>query len=318
LTPAPSTPAPSTPRPSASTVPVGVAPTPTETLWEALAQPVDRWGAAEALVGLSRVGARLVAAVLLLASAEAEALLEAMPTLSRSLSLSTVSRPERSSAEVRGPILWSETMAARAASGGDPSTFVFSIAARAYDTAENRVLVSALRALGEASAAVDTRALRNRNAELATIVVERATGAHRWLEHRAFADVTPRATRRDLHRTRAGARHRAYRVALDLLRRQGVPLTGATLAGVADADTRAQHRGLVTLLAELRRRGADVDPLRVSEGTLEGGPLRYVHGRSRRGRAGETTGIFLDERSVDHLLVQTSSGAAAVLDRAGL
>ena len=57
-------------------------------------------------------------------------------------------RPIRSRGEVRGPVLWSETMSARPPSFGDPDLFVCTSPQRDYDTAENRVLVRALRVLG--------------------------------------------------------------------------------------------------------------------------------------------------------------------------
>jgi hypothetical protein len=315
---------------------------PTEVLWDLLAQPVDPWGAAETLLGMSHGAARFLAAILLLSSPEAEDLLDAMPTLTRSLTIGTVGRPERSSGELRGPILWSETMAARAASSGDHNVFVFSIAARAYDTAENRVLVAALRALVEAARTVDTHDLRERDTELGRLVNHRAMLAHRWLEHRAFADVPHRVSRRDRQRTRAGTGRRKYGLALDVLERHAVPLTADELALVTDVPTRAQHRALGALIAELRRRGVDIPTLTIHRGILQAGPLTYIHPRSRRGRAERRSGIYIGDRAVDvpavvegrmlrvgatspgdgegevpHLFLGTLSDAGTVLDAAG-
>jgi hypothetical protein len=317
----------------------GAAPlSPTEILWALLATPVDPWAAAETLLGMSHGASRLLAAILLLSSPETEDLLNAMPTLTRSLTIGTVGRPERSAGELRGPIQWSETMAARASSSGDTNVFVFSIAARAYDTAENRVLVAALRALVEAARTVDTRALRERDTELARLVNGRAMLARQWLEHRAFVDVPHRVSRRDKQRTRAGTRRRKYGLALDVLERHGVPLTADELALVTDVPTRAQHRALVALLAEFRRRGVELPNPAIHNGILQAGPLTYIHPRSRRGRAERRSGIYVGDRAVDvpavvegrmmrvgahggsdapHLLLGSVDDAGSVLDEAG-
>src|SRR5258708_4095368 len=91
---------------------------PTADLWDALAHPVDPWSATEALLGLSSGGAHLLASILLLSSAEAEALLGSMHEVSRALTIGTSGRTERSNGEIRGPILWSETLSARSSGGG--------------------------------------------------------------------------------------------------------------------------------------------------------------------------------------------------------
>ena len=58
--------------------------------------------------------------------------------------------PERCYGELRGPVLWSETMSARSASAGDPGLFVCATTTKAYDTDENRVLKAALDAIRRA------------------------------------------------------------------------------------------------------------------------------------------------------------------------
>jgi hypothetical protein len=309
-------------------------------LWGLLAKPVDPWAAAEALLGMAHGASRLLAAVLLLSSPETEDLLNAMPAISRSLAIGTVGRTERANGELRGPILWSETMAARATSFGDSNVFVFSLAARAYDTAENRVLVAALGALAQAAHTVDPHAWPARDMELARLVNARATLANRWLEHRAFVDVPRRVSWRDRQRTRAGTRRRNYGLALDVLERSAVPLTPDEVALVTDIPTGAQHRAVVALVAELRRRGVDIPALAVRQGILQAGPLTYVHPRSRRSRAERRSGIYIGDRAVDvpavvegrvmrvgaaaqtegappHLFLETMADAGWVLDAAG-
>jgi hypothetical protein len=312
---------------------------PTVAVWNLLLQPANPWAAAEALLGLSQGAAHMLAGMLLLSSPEAEALLAAMPGLSRSLSMGTTSRPERSVGEVRGPILWSETLAARAASANDQASFVYTVASRAYDTAENRVLVGALRALADAGRTVDTRALRDRDTDLARLINARTMDAIRWLEHRALVDVSLRPVHRRQRQRAKSFRRRQYRPALELMERAEEPLTGEDLALVADTRTRAQHRAIAALVNGLRQRGVLVPPLTVHRGELVGGPLTYVHERSRRGRTG-AAGIRLGDRSIDvpavvegrmirvgaapegdlgpaHLFLGSTADVDAVLDAAG-
>ena len=77
-------------------------------------------------------------------SPEAERLLATMPSTVRALATSMQTRNERCIGELRGPVLWSETMSARASSFGDEGLFVCATPSRAYDVDENEVLVAAL------------------------------------------------------------------------------------------------------------------------------------------------------------------------------
>src|SRR4051794_41006699 len=117
---------------------------PAEDLWGMLARPLDCHRVAESMLGLTPVAARLTSGVILASSPEVDQLIEEMPVIIRSLAIATTARNERLHGEVRGPVVWSETMAARASSAGDPAVFVCTNSVRAYDTAENRVLVGAL------------------------------------------------------------------------------------------------------------------------------------------------------------------------------
>ncbi len=261
-----------------------------------------------------------------------------MPALSRSLSIQTVGRSERTSGELRGPILWSETIAARSASAGNPHAFVYTRADRAYDTSENRILVGALRALVQAGRTVDTGALRERDTDLARLINTRSMLAHRWLEHRPFSGVALRIAPRDRQRTRAGNKHRHYQVAIDLLDRHAVPLAPEDLALVVDPSTQVQLAALSTLVETALARGVDVPPLLVHQGAVEGGPIMFIHRRSRRARAEGRSGLFLAGRAVDlrseaggrsiaveslpaggdHLRYEGPASANAVLAAAGL
>ena len=166
-----------------------------------------------ALLGLpNRVARQLVGAVLA-TSDEAEDLLEAMPAIVRSMAIATTDRAERCMGELRGPVLWAETMSARSASAGDPGLFVCATTTKAYDTDENRVLKAALDAIRRAA----------RNAEHgmdshADDVVRRArhNGQHsaHLMEHQTLAQVPvvrPTGTGPAAHPGRQPASHLSAR-----------------------------------------------------------------------------------------------------------
>src|SRR5215211_5671254 len=98
--------------------------TATKALWERLRRPFDVVEMVDAVLGLSPNVARQLAGTMLATSPEAESLLVAM---------STTSSPERCRGELRGPVLWSETMSARSSSSGNQDVFICSSPQRAYD-----------------------------------------------------------------------------------------------------------------------------------------------------------------------------------------
>jgi hypothetical protein len=246
-------------------------------VWPLVARPVDCHRIAEALLGLTPAAARLAGGVILVTSPEADRLVDAMPGIVRSLSVATAARNERWHGEVRGPVVWGETVAARAATAGDIGLFVCASPRRAYDTAENRVLVAALRAIRDAARLVDRQGLRRRDSDLARHVRHNAGLATRWLDHRALAGISRPPDRRDRARTRAGKRAATYRPALELLEVAAAPIGPDHIDALADARARAQHAVVAELVAALRRRGYPEGALAAQRGILRGRWVRYVH-----------------------------------------
>lgn len=294
-------------------------------LLEWLARPYDPERITSALLGLPpRVARQLVGAVLA-TSDEAEDLLDAMPRIVRGMAIATTDRPERCFGEIRGPVLWSETMSARSASAGDPGLFVCATTTKAYDTDENRVL----------KAALDHVRQSGRRAEhgmdgYSDDVVRRARHngqvAARLLDHQTLAQVpVTRPSGRQLRRTRAGSRRHTYQPALALLRRAAEPLGAAHLDAFADERTRAQHDLLAATLQHLEDVTGTSPVLRSDHGGLSAGPLTYHH-PGRRGDRGQLDGIRIDGVLIDvpdplhgdparaqALLDQRAAGRPAVL-----
>lgn len=251
--------------------------TSTAAVLERLAQPHDPVRVVAALLGMPTRAARQLVGAALACSREVEALLDAMPHIVRSLAIATTDRPTRCYGELRGPVLWSETMSARAASAGDPGLYVCATTNKAYDTDENRILKAALEVIrvagrdaehGHDTAVDDTirRARLNGHA------------ASRMMEHQTLTTVpVTRITGRALRRTRAGSRRATYRPALAVLRRSADPVGVEHLDPLIDKHTRARHALLVDVLEAVERAVGSVPPLRTAHGGLVGGPVRYHH-----------------------------------------
>lgn len=289
--------------------PVAVA----ERLWAAAAQPVDTVRAAETLIGLSRAAARMTGAVVLTTSPEVDTLVAMLPRMVRSLTVATNVRTERLFGEIRGPIVWNETLAARAATAGDPGLFVCASLKRAYDTAENRVLASCLRAVVEAGQLVDRQGLRQRDSALARHVRHNSDMALRYLDHPALAGVQPSADRRDVARARSGKHRGTYAPALAVMRRATGPIGPDHVAALSSARTRAQHAALAAVVDVLARRGRPVPPMRSVGPTFAAGPVSFVHDE-HADRAGIPSGIHVDELLLD--VVVDASGTVRSGDEA--
>ncbi|MGK2949852.1 MAG: hypothetical protein ACSLFP_14875 [Acidimicrobiales bacterium] len=248
-----------------------------EAVLDRLVRPYDPADVLAALVGVPVRLARQTLGAAMATSTEAEDLLTAMPQILRSLAIATTDRPERCYGELRGPVLWSETMSSRSASAGDPGLFVCATTTKAYDNDENRVL----------KAAIDIVAASGRIAEAAGPVTEelarsaRHNGnrANRLLEHQTLAAVpVVRPSGRQLRRTRAGSRRNTYRPPLDVLRLAADPLDGEIVRSLAEPTTLTQIRLLATVLDAVEGvTGGERRSLRHQHGALVAGPVRYDH-----------------------------------------
>jgi hypothetical protein len=242
-----------------------------------LTRPYEPVRVAVALLGVPQRAARQLVGAILATSDEAEQLLDAMPRIVRSMAIATTDRPERCFGELRGPVLWSETMSARSASAGDPGLFVCSTTSKAYDTDENRVLKAALATIERAGrdathggTQAGDEALRHARAN--------EHRARHLLEHQTLSAVPiTRITGRALRRTRAGSRRHTYQPAVAMLQRAREPLRADHLRDHAPPAVVADHDLLGAAMAALDARSSAPLPLRTSHGTLVAGPVSYDH-----------------------------------------
>lgn len=113
----------------------------TAELWLHLDRRIPAVAAAVAVSGLPVQLIEDAARVSFALSCEFEALLEGMQERIRQLPSVLEDHPERCVHSVRGPVLWSETITARANSLGDDDVFVCRSVRRSFDCAENRLLI---------------------------------------------------------------------------------------------------------------------------------------------------------------------------------
>jgi len=217
-------------------------------IWNRLSRPFDAARTVAALTGLPIHDVSRMVGTDLATSPQADALLAAMPSTVRSLATSLQTQTERCIGQLRGPVLWSETMSARASSFGDEGLFVCQTPSRAYDIDENRVLVAALGSIREASVMAeheDEHALEDPAVRAAR---RNGNDAQRYLDHPSLASVTrERPKARAIKRTRSGKHKRSYEPALMMLERAANPLEIDTVRDWCDERTRAQHAVLIGL-----------------------------------------------------------------------
>ena len=244
-------------------------------LWRRLARPFDAASAVEALTGHHSNTARQLVGMRLATSREADTLLDRMHEIVRSLSIATTSSPMRCVGEVRGPILWSETMAARSSSPGAGNVFVCSSTTKAYDTEENRVLRFALARVRDAARDADPTGHSHGDDDTIRRARFNGTRAIRALEHRTLASVSKgRPSGRAVQKARTGSRARSYRPAVALLERSFEPIDAETVAEHCDDHTRRQH-GLLLAIADRLRLGPFHGPLRYVPKQRAGGDEMY-------------------------------------------
>jgi len=267
-------------------------------------RPYDASRVLAAAAGMTLRHARHVTGLLLATTAEAERLLDQMPRIVRSLAIATADRPTRCYGELRGPVLWSETMSARSASAGDPGLFVCATTRKAYDTDENRVLKAALdlvhRAGRDADHSADPDDVRRARASSAR--------AGRFGDHQTLDAVPVVAVRgRTLQRARSGSRRGTYAPAIAVLTRAGDLLSAATVLPHLDEAAKRDLTLMAAVVEELAGRYGQVLPLRTSGGALVYGPVRYEHRAIGRGGAGVTVSgrVVSSRREATDVLDQT-------------
>jgi hypothetical protein len=268
-------------------------------LWRRLARPFRVAETVDALFGFPHEMVVELEAIVLCTSPEARGLLAQMPVLVRSLTTSVSRAAIRSRGEIRGPVLWSETISARAATYGDDDLFVCTTPQRDYDTAQNRVLVNALSRMAEAGKAIEHLHQSRYDDGMLHAARAYARRARLFLDHPALASVSrDRVAPRMLKRVRGAKSAERYHPAMRLLERAGETLGVGELLPFCDRRTQLQHAMLLAIIHELERRHMRMPALRVESGALLAGPLTYIHPR-RYGSGDRLHGILVGDVLID-------------------
>jgi hypothetical protein len=215
-------------------------------------------------------------------------LIDTLPSLLRKLTTSSSREEEWDFERLRGPVLWSRTLALRAA-GGSPHLWVTSPARRDYQTVENRILVYVLDAvveLGRTSGWADQT-----SPEAPSVLVrQRVASAEFWLQSRLLTQIERiPLSPRDVNRVRAGRANQRYAAVIEAYD------CYHSLVHVMDREAvraAVEHAGLVTAaegtlfellclfntIEALNRSGWSMSPIHLFYGRLR------INGRRPDGR----------------------------------
>ena len=265
-------------------------------LYGRLARPFEVIGTLAALVGEPPAAVSQGVGLALATSQEAQQLVSTMPTVVRSLATSLQAHNERCIGELRGPVMWSETMSARASSFGDRDLFICATPSRAYDIDENRVLVAALKVVRDAGRDATERVTGPIEDPVLRLARKVGSSAGRWMDHPSLAPISrvkpnPRAMRR----TRSGKHRKTYQPALDVLDRAADPISADEAFRWCRPVVHRRHRLLMGLVDRLEHDGRrQVPAFRAEHGALLAGPLVFHPGRADgAGLAGVLLGPLL-------------------------
>jgi hypothetical protein len=268
-------------------------------LWSRLARPFEAARTVSALVGLPERDVDRLVGVAVATSPEAERLLDELPTGIRSLATNMKTHAERCVGELRGPVLWSETIAARASSFGQDDVYVCSTPARAYDIDENQVLVAALEVVKDAADRATDGVSAHTDDPVLRAARRNGLDAGRFSNHPTLARVSrTRPNLRQLKRARTGKKRATYEPALDALDRAQNPLGVEDVRVLCDERTRAQHAVLMRAVHRLEALGGRMPEFRVVQHVLSAGPIHYHHPR-RLGERRRLSGILVGDVLID-------------------
>jgi hypothetical protein len=250
-------------------------------IWRRMHRPFNLVHAVPALTGIPAAEVADLVSLHLAISDEAEALLAGVPSMMRTLASSTTTEVERSVGYMRGPIMWAETLTARANTFGADDVFVCAAPRRDHDVAENRVLVTALSLVARANRSLASPAGRYFTPEVHDRIEANAATARSLMRARVLADVrVGKLGTRELHKVTSGRRARQYGTATAMLQRRSEPLRGAEIHTLCDRRTIAEHHALVLVMAAIQRRGLVVPHFHSTPGELTAGQLRYRNWRN--------------------------------------
>jgi hypothetical protein len=253
-------------------------------LWSRLGRGEHPLDAMRSLAGVPEESLRDLALLWIATTSEAAHLIETTPELLRALASTTTMRSERCVGNVQGPVLWSETLNARAHTMGGDDVFVCGVQSRDFDVAENRVLLGALDLLTRSASVLEGEAASMLSPGTRALIRQRADEARRLRGDRHLEGVRRgRVARNSMQKVERSRRARHYAPAAAVMHRRTSPFDAATLVEVVDPATASQLRALELVLGAIERRSPRRAPLRCDGIEAMAGPVRYRNWRRATG-----------------------------------
>jgi hypothetical protein len=250
------------------------------------------------LAGVPEEALRDLSLLWIATTREAANLLDTTPELLRVLASTTTMRSERCVGNVHGPVLWSETLNARAHTMGGDDIFVCGVQSRDFDIAENRVLLGALDLVARSAAVLDGDAAAILSPATRALIRQRAEEARRLRGDRHLEGVRRgRVAQNSMQKVERSRRARHYAPAADVLRRRTSPFDAAAFVEVVDPATASQLRALELILEAIASRTPRRSPLRCVGVEAMAGPVRYRNWR--RATSSGRHGILVGDVLVD-------------------
>lgn len=283
-------------------------------LWRRLAPDTSPRAALESLCGVPGDSVADLATVVGAASPEAERLVATTPAILHRLRTTMSTTPERCVGHVQGPVMWAETLNARANMFGAEDIFVCGVQREDHDVAENRVLLAALDQVVRAAPLLGSEVVAACPDRLREQAAEHVSAARFLRNDPHLAGVRRRKTTpATLQRTRLSRRGRDYEPAVRMLERRSHPLRPDDLALVTDRRTAGQLRALLLVDDALRRSGHEPGPWQCVGGEIRAEGLRYRNWR--RAGAGGSHGVLVGSMLVDGTAGDDPDERIRVLDQ---
>ena len=253
----------------------------TARLWDRRDRRVPAVAAAAALTGLQPALLRGAAKVSFAVSVECESILNDMDDRVRQLPMQLSKVLERCVHEVRGPVMWSETITARANAFGDEDVFVCSTVQKDYADPQNGLLVWLLSEASHAQRVVRGPLGGYMAAGELRRVEEIAVDARKWRNSPRLAAVAAaRPTTRQIQRMRTGRHGESVEPLLTGRRRLLQPFVAQDIEDLTDERTAVLHTGVLEVF-EAVAKATDVEMVvSFGSGALWLGPVSFRHPRS--------------------------------------
>ena len=183
-------------------------------------------------------------------------LLDGMHSTVRSLATSLQAHNERCIGELRGPVMWSETMSARASSFGDRDLFICATPSGPTTSTRTGCWSPPSPIVRDAGRDATDRATGPLEDPVLRLARKVGSGAGRWLDHPSLSPISlVRPNPRSLRRTRSGKHRRTYQPALDVLDRVADPIGADEAFRWCRPIVHQRHRLLMGIVDRLEQDG---------------------------------------------------------------